>query len=67
MDETPKQLIKEVRKSLPMKPGAEKRIDFEYSSRGVCNVYMVNEPLKGKRYTKVTSRRTKNDWALLVR
>ena len=67
MDETPKQLIKEVRKSLPIRPGYEKRVDYEYSRSGVCNVFMVNEPLAGKRFTKVTSQRTKKDWALLVR
>ena len=67
MDETPKQLIKEVRKSLPIRPGFEKRVDYEYSRSGVCNVFMVNEPLAGKRFTKVTNQRTKNDWALLVR
>jgi transposase len=67
MDETPKQLIKEVRKSLPIRPGFEKRVDYEYSRSGVCNVFMVNEPLTGKRFTKVTNQRTKNDWALLVR
>jgi len=67
MDETPKQLIKEVHKSLPIKPGSEKKVDYEYSRSGVCNVFMVNEPLAGKRFTKVTNQRTKNDWALLVR
>lgn len=67
MDETPKQLIKEVRKSVPMKPGFEKRVDYEYSRCGVCNVFMVSEPLAGKRYMKVTQNRTKKDWALLVR
>jgi len=67
MDETPKQLIKEVRKSLPIRPGFEKRVDYEYSRSGVCNVFMVNEPLAGKRFTKVTNQRTKNDWAILVR
>jgi hypothetical protein len=67
MDETPKQLIKEAHKSLPIKPGSEKRVDYEYSRSGVCNVFMVNEPLAGKRFTKVTKQRTKNDWALLVR
>ena len=67
MDETPKQLIKEVRKSLPIRPGFEKRVDYEYSRYGVCNIFMVNEPLAGKRFTKVTNQRTKNDWALLVR
>ena len=66
MDETPKQLIKEVRKSIPMKPGFETRIDYEYSRSGVCNVFMVSEPLAGKRYMKVTQSRTKKDWALLV-
>lgn len=67
MDETPKQLITEVRKSLPIRPGFEKRVDYEYSRSGVCNVFMVNEPLAGKRFTKITNQRTKNDWALLVR
>jgi transposase len=67
MDETPKQLIKEVRNSLPMRPGFEKKVDYEYSRSGVCNVFMVNEPLAGKRFTKVTNQRTKKDWALLVR
>jgi transposase len=67
MDETPKQLIKEIRNSLPMRPGFEKKVDYEYSRSGVCNVFMVNEPLAGKRFTKVTNQRTKKDWALLVR
>ena len=67
MDETPKQLIKEVRSSLPVKPGFEKRVDYEYSRCGVCNVFMISEPLAGKRYTKVTSQRTKTDWAQLIK
>jgi hypothetical protein len=67
MDETPKQLIKEVHKPLSMKPGFEKKVDYEYSRSGVCNVFMINEPLAGKRFTKVTNQRTKRDWAILVR
>jgi len=67
MDETPKQLIKEVRRSLPARPGFEERVDYEYSRCGVCNVFMVSEPLAGKRFTKVTNQRTKKDWALLVK
>jgi len=67
MDETPKQLIKEVRRALPPKPGFEERVDYEYSRCGVCNVFMINEPLAGKRFTKVTNQRTKKDWALLVK
>lgn len=61
-----KLLIKEVRKSVQMKPGFEKKIDYDYSRFGVCNVFMFNEPLEGKRYMKVTKNRTKKDWALLV-
>jgi len=67
MDESPKQLIKEVRKFIPMKPGQDKRVDFEYSRAGMCNIFMVNEPLKGKRYVKVTKTRCKKDWAKLVK
>lgn len=67
MDETPKQLIKEVRKSIPLKPGFEKRVDYEYSRCGVCNIFIISKPLAGRRYLKVTNNRTKQDWALLVR
>lgn len=61
MDETPKRLIKEVHKSLLIKPDSEKRVDYEYSRSGLCNAFMVNEPFSGKRFTKVTNQRIKND------
>lgn len=32
----------------------------------MCNVFMANEPLTGKRITKVTPRRTKQDWAQFI-
>ena len=67
MDESPKQLISETRKSIPMSPGFEKKCDYEYARCGICNVFMVNEPLAGKRHVKLTDRKTKNDWAILVR
>jgi len=67
MDESPKQLIKETRQPISMSPGLEKKYDYEYTRCGVCNVFMVNEPLAGKRYVKVTDQKTKNDWALLIR
>lgn len=67
MDESPKQLIRETRIAIPMKPGQEARQDFEYERMGVSNIFMTSEPLKGKRYIKVTERRTKVDWANLVR
>ncbi len=67
MDESPKQLIKETRIAIPMKPGQEARQDFEYERCGVSNIFMASEPLKGKRYVKVTERKTKVDWAIFIR
>lgn len=67
MDESPKQLIKETRLPIKMKKGMEKRIDYEYIRCGVCNIFMVNEPLKGKRTVKITERKTKKDWALFIK
>ena len=67
MDESPKQLIGETRIGLPMKRGQEKREDYEYVRKGTCNIFMVNEPLAGKRHVKITERKTKRDWAILVK
>jgi hypothetical protein len=63
MDETPRQLIRELRLPLPPRPGRCARHDYEYQRCGVCNVFMASEPLAGRRITKVTERRTKVDWA----
>jgi hypothetical protein len=67
MDESPKQLIEEGKKSQSMKPGYETRIDYEYIRHGVVNIFMVNEPLRGKRFTEVTEFKTKKEWALFVK
>ena len=63
MDELPKQLIEEGRTSVPMKAGQDARIDCEYIRHGVVNIFMANEPLKGKRFVSVTEFKTKKDWA----
>ena len=67
MDESPKQLISEARPSLPMKPGQEARKDYEYIRHGMVNVFMANEPLKGKRMVDVTDYKTKKDWAKFMK
>jgi hypothetical protein len=59
MDESPKQLIRETRISIAMKQGMEAREDFEYERCGVANIFLVSEPLKGKRYVEVTAKKTK--------
>lgn len=63
MDESPKQLIAETKTPIPAKPGQLRRYDYEYSRKGVCNIFMAGEPLAGKRIVSVTARRTKQDWA----
>lgn len=66
MDESPRQLIAEVKTPIPGAPGRPARYDYEYKRHGVCNVFMANEPLAGKRMVTVTARRTKQDWALFI-
>ena len=63
MDESPRQLIDEVKTPVPGAPGRPARYDYEYKRHGVCNVFMATEPLAGKRIVKVTERKTKQDWA----
>ena len=42
MDESPKQLIKETRVLIKIKPGSERKEDYEYERRGVANIFMAN-------------------------
>ena len=66
MDESPKQLIGETRITNRIKDGC-KLMDYEYSRKGVCNIFIANEPLAGKRIVKVTKRKTKVDWAEFIK
>ncbi len=67
MDESPKQLIKQTRNPIARKPGQDAREDYEYERKGVANIFMANEPLKGKRYVKVLTSKTKTDWAGFIK
>lgn len=67
MDESPKQMIRETRMPVPMKPGQDAKQDFEYERCGVANIFLASEPLKGKRYVEVTERKTKPDWAKFIK
>jgi hypothetical protein len=62
-DESPKQLIVEVRQPIPVEPGAPARYDTEYERKGVCDLMMICEPKQGFRQVDVTDRRTKIDFA----
>lgn len=67
MDETSKQLTKEARLPIPVKPDQPARFDYEYQRNGVCNIFMFYEPFGGNRFVSVTDRRTKNDWAWQIK
>lgn len=66
-DERPKQLVGEIRKPIRPVPGQPSRYDYEYKRNGVANIFIMFEPLAGKRYVEVTERRTKKDWAQCMR
>jgi transposase len=67
MDESSKQLIKDVREPLAAKPGQVYKYDTEYERNGTASIFMGFEPLKGMRYTKVTDQRTQIDWAIYIK
>jgi len=67
LDETSKQLIGEVAVPVPAAPGQVAHYDYEYVRNGVANIFMIFEPLAGRRQVEVTDRRTKKDYALCLR
>jgi len=66
-DEKPKQLLGDKRKSISMVPGHREKYDYEYVRRGNANIFMAVEFKAGKRIARVTSRRTKRDFAKFIR
>jgi len=67
MDEQPVQLFKETRQPIPATRHHARRVDYEYDRAGVANIFMVAEPLKGWRRVCVRERKTKVDWAQVMR
>jgi DDE superfamily endonuclease len=67
LDETSRQLLAQVSQPLPVAPGQPAREDYEYERRGVCNLFLVCEPLRGWRDVMVSARRTRIDWAHCVK
>lgn len=67
VDETPQQLIGEVRAALPPAPGQPARHDYEYRRNGTANIFVALDAHAPRRYTKVTARRTAVDFAEWLR
>lgn len=67
MDESSKQMLKEVRKPIPACPGRPERYDTEYQRNGTSNIFMFFEPLAAKRYVDITNTRKALDWAFQIK
>ncbi len=67
LDEASKQLIGETVQPLPAEPGQPERFDYEYVRNGTANLFMLSEPLLGRRSVHVTERRTAKDFAEVLR
>lgn len=67
MDEKSKQLLQDVRGTIPLKPGSPAKYDGEYSRKGTRNIFVAVEPLAGKRTIKVTLQRKKSDFAYFIK
>src|SRR5438132_3407401 len=63
-DESPVQLIGEVRQPIPAKPGRLERYDYEYRRNGTVNLFALLDVHRPWRKVKVTVRRTAVDFAI---
>ncbi len=66
-DESPTQLIGEVRQPVPAAPGQPERYDCEYRRNGTANLFVFLDAHRSWRHVKVTERRTARDFALCMR
>ncbi|GAC1645187.1 MAG: IS630 family transposase [Chloroflexota bacterium] len=66
-DELPYQLVNDSRPPLPREPGRAVHDDYEYVRCGTCNLFGCFESHKGRRQIVVTERRTKEDFAAMMR
>jgi transposase len=66
-DESPTQLIGEVREPIPAKPGRLERFDCEYRRNGTANLFIFLDAHRSWRKVKVTDRRAAEDFAQCMR
>jgi len=66
-DELIKQLVSEMRQSLPVTPGYPARYDYEYQREGVANAFILFEPLANLRSVTIHSQRTHLGWVFLMK
>src|SRR6201996_1604080 len=66
-DESPTQLIGEVRLPIPAAPGQPERYDYEYKRNGTVNLFVLLDAHRPWRHVTVTERRTAQDYAHRMR
>jgi hypothetical protein len=66
LDEKSKQLLRDTRQPLPVKPGALAKHDYEYARAGTCNLFVAVEPKGGRRTVTITDHRAKTDFVSFV-
>jgi len=66
LDEKSKQLLKDTRLPLPIRPGTPVRLDYEYARGGTCNLFVAIEPKGGRRIVQITDHRAKVDFVAFV-
>jgi transposase len=67
LDEKSKELHAHLREPEPVRSGCSAREDSEYVRNGTANLFICFEPLAGLRHIKVTERRTRKDWAEVIK
>ena len=66
-DESPTQLIGEVRQPIPAAPGQPRRYDYEYRRNGTVNLFVFFDAHRPWRKVKVTEQRTAREFAECMR
>jgi transposase len=66
-DESPTQLIGEVREPIAAEPGQIERYDYEYRRNGTANLFVFLDAHRPWRKVKVTERRAAEDFAACMR
>jgi hypothetical protein len=62
-DEASKELRGDVAEPVPPAPASPAKQDYEYTRHGTANLFVIVEPLAGRRHVTVTERRTIPDFA----
>jgi hypothetical protein len=67
LDEKSVTLHADVSPPVSVRPGTPARSDYEYVRCGTANLFVCVEPLRGYRHVTVTDRRTKQDYAQVIK